>query len=86
MSTTPTPFPGPGTLDAAAVGYDAAYQAAYQAVRAANPGRKPTRRAVLALALAPFLSKRPSALRWGPDPLSVPPGPLVEAPILSKRK
>ena len=75
MSTIPPAIPGPGT-----------FEAAYEAVRAANPGRKPNRRAVLALALAPFLTKRPGALRWGPDPFSVPPGPLVEAPIIANRK
>lgn len=52
--TTPTPAATPGTLEAAC----AAYDAAYEAVSAANNGRKPSRRAVLALALRPFLSKK----------------------------
>jgi len=51
--TTPTPAATPGTFEAAV----AAYDAAYEAVRAGNAGRKPKRQAVLALALAPFLTK-----------------------------
>ncbi|MDF7815302.1 hypothetical protein [Hymenobacter sp. YC55] len=53
--TTPTPAATPGTFEAAQAAYDAAYEAA----RAANNGRKPKRRAVLAIALRPFLSKKP---------------------------
>jgi hypothetical protein len=51
---TPPPAATPGTFEAA----EAAYDAAYQAASAANHGRKPQRRAVLAIALAPFLTKR----------------------------
>lgn len=52
---TPTPAATPGTFEAAC----AAYDAAYEAVRAATPGGKPKRRAVLALALRPFLTPTP---------------------------
>lgn len=49
-----TPAATPGTFEAAG----AAYDAACEAVSAATPGGKPKRRAVLALALRPFLTKR----------------------------